>query len=128
MLIDTDVLFWYLKGNENARQVLEKLPEFLVSAVTYMELVQGMRNKQELLYLRRAFNVWNVKIVHISEAISIKAAFYVEQYCLSHSLQLADALIAATAETLGVELLTGNAKHYRFLENICHQEFMPVGN
>ena len=48
MLVDTDVLIWYLRGNERAREAIESLPSFSVSVVTYMELVQGMRNQQEL--------------------------------------------------------------------------------
>jgi len=28
MLIDTDVLIWYLKGNDKARQEIEALPGF----------------------------------------------------------------------------------------------------
>jgi len=48
MLVDTDVLIWYLKGNENAYQVIENSSNFFISVVTYMELVQGMRNKKEL--------------------------------------------------------------------------------
>jgi predicted nucleic acid-binding protein len=126
MMVDTDVLIWYLKGNELARLVLEQLPRFFISSVTYIELLQGMRNKQELLFLRRALKTWHVKTLHISEEISIKAAFYVEQYCLSHSMQFADALIAATAEIHGLEVLTGNIKHYRVLENVCQKEFRPV--
>ena len=47
MLVDTDVLIWYLKGNENAYQVIENSSNFFISVVTYMELVQGMRNKKE---------------------------------------------------------------------------------
>ncbi len=32
---------------------------FHISVVTYMELVQGMRNKNELNNLRKALHVWN---------------------------------------------------------------------
>ncbi len=46
MLIDTDVLIWYLKGNENAYQTIENSSSFFISVVTYIELVQGMRNKK----------------------------------------------------------------------------------
>jgi len=62
-----------------------------------MELVQGMRNKKELNSLRKALHIWNAKILYISEEISAKAMFFVEQYFLSHSIQLADALVGATA-------------------------------
>jgi predicted nucleic acid-binding protein len=126
MLVDTDVLIWYLKGNNNARQEIEALSGFFISVVTYMELVQGMRNKQELIALRRALRFWNAKVLYISEDISAKAMFYVEQHYLSHSMQLADALVSATAVANGLDLLTGNAKHYRVLKDISLKEFKPV--
>jgi len=114
MLVDTDVLIWYLKGNENAYQVIENSSNFFISVVTYMELVQGMRNKKELNNLRKALHIWNAKILYISEEISAKAMFYVEQHFLSHSMQLADALIGATAIAYGNPVLTGNVNITKF--------------
>jgi len=125
MLIDTDVLIWYLKGNENAYQVIENSSNFFISVVTYMELVQGMRNKKELNNLRKALHIWNAKILYISEEISVKAMFYVEQHFLSHSIQLADALIGATAIVYGTSVLTGNDKHYKILKDLKIKKFRP---
>ena len=125
MLVDTDVLIWYLKGNENAYQVIENSSNFFISVVTYMELVQGMRNKKELNNLRKALHIWNAKILYISEEISAKAMFYVEQYFLSHSIQLADALIGATAIAYGNPVLTGNDKHYKVLKDLKIKRFRP---
>jgi len=107
MIIDTDVLIWYLRGNHVAYKVIEDAANFSISVITYMELVQGMRNKQELNNLRKAIYSWNAKILYISEDIYVKAMFYVEQQFLSSSLQLADALIGATAIAYGLPLLTG---------------------
>lgn len=126
MLVDTDVLIWYLKGNPNARNEIGALSECHISVVNYIELVQGMRNKQELTCLRRALRIWNAKIAYITEDISAKAMFYVEQYYLSHSLQLAEALISATAVANGFDVLTANAKHYRILKDITLKEFKPT--
>ena len=123
MLIDTDVLIWYLKGNEKAYQVIENSSNFFISVVTYMELVQGMRNKNELNNLRKALHIWNAKILYISEEISSKAMFYVEQHFLSHSMQLADALIGATAIAYGSPVLTGNDKHYKVLKDLEIKRF-----
>jgi len=125
MLVDTDVLIWYLKGNENAYQVIENSGQFFISVVTYMELVQGMRNKKELNNFRKALHIWNAKILYISEEISAKAMFYVEQHFLSHSMQLADALIGATAIAYGNPVLTGNDKHYKFLKDLKIKRFRP---
>ncbi|MFZ1983704.1 MAG: PIN domain-containing protein, partial [Desulfatitalea sp.] len=83
LLVDTDVLIWYMKGNEKAYNVVENLDSFSISVVAYIELVQGMRNKSELSNLRRALNDWNAKVLYISEEISLKAMFFVEQHYLS---------------------------------------------
>ena len=125
MLVDTDVIIWYMRGNQNALSALEKHKNFTISVVTYMELVQGMRNKNELALLRKALKSWDTKIIYITEEISSKAMFYVEQHYLSHSMQLADALIGATAVSHGVSLLTGNDKHYKIVKEIKLCKFLP---
>ena len=125
MIIDTDVIIWYMKGNQRAHEVIENSKNFFISVVTYMELVQGMRNKTELNHLRRALHVWNSNILYISEEISVKAMFFVEQNFLSHSIQLADALIGATAIAYGLPILTGNDKHYKILKDIQIKKFRP---
>jgi predicted nucleic acid-binding protein len=125
MIIDTDVLIWYMKGNEKAYKAIEKADHFFISVVSYIELVQGMRNKKELNSLRKFIHSWDAKVLYISEEISSKAMFYVEQHFLSYSLQLADALIGATAVAYGLPILTGNDKHYRTVKDIQIQKFRP---
>jgi predicted nucleic acid-binding protein len=125
MIVDSDVLIWASRGNEKAAQVLDQLQEFSVSAVTYMELLQGMRDKSELAAFKKALRIWNVRVVPINETISYHAMFFAERYCLSHSLFLADALVAATAEYCGEELLTGNSKHYSIIPDIQLKKFTP---
>ncbi|MBT3176916.1 MAG: type II toxin-antitoxin system VapC family toxin [Desulfobacula sp.] len=125
MIVDTDVLIWYLKGNENAFDIIENSNNFSISVVTYMELVQGMRNKKELNSLRQALKIWNTQILYVSEEISAKAMFFVEQHFLSHSMQLADALIGATAITYGTSILTANDKHYKILKDLQIKKFRP---
>ena len=124
MLIDTDVLIWYMRGNENAYQVIENVDTLFISVVTYMELVQGLRNKKELNHLRKALHGWNAHILYVSEEISAKAMFYVEQHFLSHSMQLADALIGATAIARGLPMLTGNDKHYKVMKELEIKKFV----
>jgi predicted nucleic acid-binding protein len=125
VLVDTDVLIWYMRGNERAQDTIEKLNGFSISVVTYMELVQGMRSKKELNSLRQALHGWNTQIVYISEEISAKAMFLVEQHFLSHSVEIADALIGASAIAYGLPLLTGNDKHYSAMGDIQIKKFSP---
>ncbi len=125
MLVDSDVLIWASRGNAKAIRKLDKDAGFSISAVTYMELCQGMRNKTELAAFKKALKIWKVHVVPIDEAVSYQAMFFVERYCLSHSLFLADALIAATAGYLGEPLLTANAKHYSMIPEITLKLFRP---
>ncbi|ODT38639.1 MAG: twitching motility protein PilT [Lautropia sp. SCN 70-15] len=125
MLVDTDVLIWNLRGNERAATFLDEQPGFFVSAVSYMELLQGLRDKLELRELRQAIRFWDARIVQIDEEISARAMFLVEEYALSHGMQMADALIAATAVALGVSLVTANDRHYRHIEGLDVVIFRP---
>ncbi|NTU43014.1 MAG: type II toxin-antitoxin system VapC family toxin [Nitrospirales bacterium] len=125
MVVDTDVLIWYMRGNDKAFQVIENTESFFISVVTYMELVQGMRNKKELNAFRQALHAWSARILYITEEISAKAMFAIEQHFLSHSLQLADALVGATAIAHGLPLLTGNDKHYKPMKDIQLRIFRP---
>jgi hypothetical protein len=123
-LVDTDILIWYLRGNTKAAKYLESL-SFSISAVTYKELVQGMRNKEELQILRATLKNWNIDTVHIDNSISAKAMFYVEEHFLSHNLRLADSLVAATAVSCGMDLATANIKHYKSIKELQLTPFKP---
>lgn len=125
MLIDTDVLIWNLRGNVRAADLLDEAGGFALSAVTYMELVQGVRNRSELRVLRQALKYWNAEIQPLNSEISARAMFLMETYALSHNLQMADALIASTALSMGSILVTANDKHYRMIDGLEIRIFRP---
>ena len=124
-LVDTDILIWYLRGNQKAYDLIHSLGDFCISSITYMELVQGMRSKDELRVLQKTLRQWSVKTIYINEEISAKALFFVEEYFLSHSMQLADALIGATCSMYGMKLITANDKHYRAIKGLDISVFRP---
>jgi len=125
LIIDTDVLIWYLRGNEKAKKVVEDAIPFSMSAVTYMELIQGMKDKEEYRRFQKQLQRWNTDIIHIDNDISSRAVFYIQEYALSHAMYLADALIAATVVQMGETLLTANDKHYKFIPKIQCKKFEP---
>lgn len=49
----------------------------------------------------------------------------VRRYFHSHTMQLADALIAATALEYGLALATGNAKHFEVVEGLQLHKYTP---
>jgi predicted nucleic acid-binding protein len=123
LIVDTDVLIWYSRGCQKAIDALHSLDKFSISLVTYIEIVQGVRNKRELNAFKKALGILNAQIIQIDEIISTKAMFFIEQYALSHSMELADTLIGATAITKQITLFTGNEKHYRHLPEINIRKF-----
>jgi predicted nucleic acid-binding protein len=125
LIIDTDVLIWYLRGNENAQKVISANVPFKISVINYMELLQGLRDKKEYRILQKYIKNWSIEIIQINESISSRAMVYVEDYCLSHSMELGDAIIAATALEYREALLTANEKHYGFIPNIQISRFKP---
>ena len=118
-----DVLIWDLRGNSKAKDVIHENIPFNISVVTYVELVQGMRNKEELAKFIKQLSDWEINIIQINKEISTRAMIYVEEYFLSNSMELADALIAATCVNNSEILLTANDKHYKHIPNIQIQKF-----
>ena len=57
VLIDSDVLIWLMRGNARAVALIQQTPDWTISAVSYMELVQGCRDKAELKALQKAFRL-----------------------------------------------------------------------
>lgn len=125
MLIDTDVIIWHMRGNPRATKALDRLEDPAISAITYMELVQGMGNKRELKTLREILAGRGIEVLPVNESISHKAMFLVEQHFHSHALRLADALIGATAVIYALPLLTANIKHYSVIKDIALERFRP---
>lgn len=125
MLIDTDVLIWYLRGNENAYKIISENIPFKISVISYIELMQGVRDKNELKILQKQLKNWSAEIIQIHDNISTRAMFFIEDYFLSNSLEFADAVIAATAIENRDVLLTANDKHYGFIPNIRLNKFRP---
>jgi predicted nucleic acid-binding protein len=125
VIIDTDVLIWYLRGNENAKKAITANIPFRISVINYMELLQGMKDKKELHVLQKFLKKWSIEIIHINENISTRAMFFTEDYSLSHSIELGDAIIAATALEYHETLLTANEKHYGVIPNIRLEKWRP---
>jgi hypothetical protein len=125
LIFDTDVLIWELRGNQRAKNIIHYNIPFSISVVTYIELIQGMRDKKEMNSFIKQLSKWNVDIIQISNDISTRAMIYVEQYYLSNSMEMADALIAATSINNSDVLLTANEKHYKYIPNIQLKKFVP---
>ncbi|NBS55742.1 MAG: PIN domain-containing protein [Betaproteobacteria bacterium] len=73
MLVDTDVLIWLTRGHPGAATRLKRTENRRISAVTYIELAQGCRNKSELARVRKALNDGGMPIAPVTEIICERA-------------------------------------------------------
>lgn len=125
MLVDTDVLIWHLRGYPQATRRLDRLASLRLSAVSYLELLQGLRNKSELLAVKKMLERRAAEVLPITGGITSRAIELMEALTLSHGLQMGDALIAATAIEHGLPVLTANVKHFAPVSNLVVEAFVP---
>ena len=126
LLVDTDILIDVARGVEQAVEYLmawEERSGIAVSAITYMELLVGCRNKRE----QRAVEAFvrRFDVVPLDEDITDMAIALLRHYRLSHGLLIADALIAATAMAREIPLVSKNQRDYRFIEGLELRPYPP---
>jgi predicted nucleic acid-binding protein len=127
MIFDTDVLIWSLRSDTNAAELIQSQTDRAVSIISWMELLQGANSRSEIKLIRRFLQDLGFRVIPVSESISHLAATLIEDHALADGLQVADALIAATARETGSELATGNVRQFRAIRRIELREFRPVG-
>jgi predicted nucleic acid-binding protein len=118
ILCDTNVFIHAFNGNKETIAQLEiiGLDNIVLSAITLMELYQGMGNKAELAQMKNKLRYYD--IIHADSHISRMAIELIERFKLSHSLQIPDAIIGATAIVYNIPLYTYNIKDFNFMPNI----------
>lgn len=118
-IIDIDILIDVGRGvNEaiNCLQDVERKSSLAASVVTQMELFVGCRNKTELREVEKFLQ--RFQILKLTEQVSETAVDLLRQYRLSHSLLIADALIAASAIVFDASLISKNQRDYRFISGL----------
>jgi len=88
MIVDTDIIIWYMRGNLKARDLINRLGAFSISAISYMEIVQGIRNKKELRALRQFIIAHGIHCIDVDSEITARAIFLLEEYALSHGMTM----------------------------------------
>lgn len=119
VIVDTDVLIDFARGDAQANSILQGLSEessLAISVVTYMELVVGCRNNRELAELDTFVSAFQV--FSLSQQVSDSALSLLKQYRLSHGLLIPDALIGATAITINANLLSKNQRDFRYIPDL----------
>ncbi|MCK5529500.1 MAG: type II toxin-antitoxin system VapC family toxin [Kiritimatiellae bacterium] len=125
MIFDTDIFIWVQRGNMKAARMIERENERFISAQSYLELLQGVKNKKQHEYTKQFLKDFSFKTLPLSENIGHRAIVYVEEYALSHGLRAGDAIIAATATENNMTLVSSNAKHFNPIKDLKLKLFRP---
>ena len=117
IVLDSNILIEILKGKEETISRVQTLSKPLsISSITVMELIIGARNKQEVSILNEFIELF--EIIHIDATISTLAMQLVTNYAKSHTLDIPDSLIAATALVNHAQFFTYNRKDFQFIPNL----------
>jgi predicted nucleic acid-binding protein len=121
-LTDTDVLIDASRRVPVAMAyVMEAIAAgtLVISIVTAMELIQGCRDQVALAQVRRLLS--SATVLPVDGNVSQRAHALMDTYFLSHSLLIADALIAATALEHGLTLYTRNVRDFQMIPELVVQ-------
>lgn len=120
ILVDSDILIAHLRGIDGAKrwllQARRDTGRLATSAVCVAEVAGGMRSgeRREVTRLLATFDVFPV-----SRAAGWRAGEFTRRYRRSHpGIGLGDYLIAATADTEGLELATLNVQHFPMFDGL----------
>ncbi len=119
ILLDSNILIRFSRGDESTAEWLEGAAtenDLAISVVTVLELLLGSRDKRHLREIRQFLSRYST--IQLDENTSRRATILIETYFLSHNLQIADALIAATALVTDFELATINRKDFRYIDGL----------
>ena len=113
-LVDTDILINFLRGRAiAARFVNEHVDRIIESAISVAGLYGAVRDgahDAERQDLADCLDL--IPVVPVSAGIAKAGGLYRRDYGRSHGVGLADAVIAATADSTDAALKTLNFRHY----------------
>ena len=122
MIYDTDILIWVQRGNAKAAKLIEEDEDKFLSIQSYMELLQGAKNKLHHKYVKNFISDFSFSILPFTENIGHRALIYVGEYALSSNMRAGDAIILATAVENNMILVSSNIKHFKVIDPV----FFPV--
>jgi len=117
ILIDTDIVIDFLRGDKRALSHFKSVSDSMCfSAITVAEIYAGIKGKKEESEVERLFSIFPV--IATTNEIAREAGKLVKQYRPAHSVEIPDAVIAATCLLSGAELHTLNIRHYPMFKDL----------
>jgi hypothetical protein len=119
VIVDTDIFIDYFRGVEAAKEFMEAIPidERTTTDITLMELFKGARNEDERENIDKFIEQNFFTVLPVSTAASRTAVQILKRYALK-GLSLPDAIIAGIAISTDSKLVSGNIRHFEFIERL----------
>jgi predicted nucleic acid-binding protein len=117
-LVDTDVMVDFLRGHPKAVSLIGAHADRIVlPGIVVAELYAGVKGPDEMAALDNLISIF--RVTPISSEIARAGGIHKRDYSRSHGVGLADALVAATCESMHAELKTLNVKHYPMVKRLA---------
>jgi len=115
-LIDTSVFIDHLRGKSEATKLISNTQGIVISFAVFGELLQGIKDKKDLKKLEKLMDLYELDWGQ--EKVTKLAVDILKQYGLKQGIGLIDAMLAATALTRKLVLVTDNLKHFRPIDGL----------
>lgn len=117
ILVDTDVMVDYLRGDEKAILFVKQRAErIILSSIVVGELYAGVKGDVEQATLDDVVSLF--RVVPVTVDIAKAGGLLKRDFGKSHGVGIADAIIAATAQIENAQLKTLNVKHYPMIPRL----------
>jgi predicted nucleic acid-binding protein len=117
ILIDTDVLIDFFRGNDNAVAFVKNHSDrIILSSIVVAELFAGVKGSAEQAALEAFVSIF--RVIPVNGEIAKAGGLFKSKFGKSHGIGIADAILAATAEAENAELKTLNTRHYPMLKGL----------
>ena len=117
VLINTDVMMDFLRGYPKAVALVRKQSaRIILSGITTAELYAGVKDDKELRILNDLISLFQV--IPMSQELARLGGLLKKEYAKSHGVGLADAIVAATADTEYADLKTLDVEHFPMINGL----------
>jgi len=123
-VLDTNIISFYLKGNEvvanNIIRALANGDSILVAPIAYYEIKRGLTAVGSLKRLRefekfcKLFGIGQLS----NDMLDVAVDIYTEQRKMGHMMEDADIFIAAFCKHESFSLVTNNTKHFAHISDL----------
>jgi predicted nucleic acid-binding protein len=124
IIIDSSVFIDFLRGGKAADEIFDKIEELdaeiFIPTIVIFELFSGQSSKKPLIRTKIANLIRNFKRVELTEEIAVRAGELYREF--GKHIGVSDYIIAASALSIGGEVLTLNRKHFEQIPNLVLYE------